>query len=162
METTKMDARTCVAVALTLAFLGYVAPLLGCQGAPLAQPTSESEVLSAHEAYWRALVTEGPDVALERFYADVFTYVGVDGLLIDKPGLKARMKRNQLANLELKDDLRRLTVYGVVAVISGQSESVVRDKGQARTATEGYTEVWVKRGEGWKLVAEQVTVRRQE
>jgi hypothetical protein len=156
----KMDARTCVAVALTLGLLGYVAPLLGAQGAPLVHPTPESEVRSAHEAYWRTLVAEGSDVVLERFYADEYTYVGVDGLMIDKPGLKARMKRNQLANLELKDDLKRLTVYGGVAVISGQSESVVRDKGQTSRAAEGYTEVWVKRGEGWKLVAEQVTVRR--
>jgi hypothetical protein len=148
------------AAVLVLGLLGFGPPVLSSAEAP-ATPRApyESEVRAAHEAYWHALLTEGSDVALERFCAEEYTYVGVDGVLIDKAGLKARTKRNELTNLELKDDLRRLSEYGTVAVISGQSESVVRDKGNVDKSSEGYTEVWVKRGDGWKLVAEQVNLR---
>lgn len=128
--------------------------------APADPPSAENEVRAIHDEYYQTLVTEGSDAALERYYGDDFTYVGVDGKLIDKTGLKARMKRNELGHFTLEDDLKRISVYGDVAVLSGHSTSTVTDRGQTRTTTEGYTEVWVNRDGRWQLVAEQLTPQR--
>jgi len=124
--------------------------------------SAEKQVRAIHDAYYQTLLTEGEDVALERYYDEDFTYLGVDGFIIDKAGLKARMRRNQLAHYTLKDELKRLDLYGDTAVISGHSVSTVSDRGQTRSNGEGYTEVWVKRAEGWKLVAEQITPQPQK
>jgi hypothetical protein len=58
-----------------------------------------------------------------------------------------------------EDDLRRVSVYGDVAVLSGHSTSRVTDRVRQVAATEGYTEMWVRRGD-WELVAEQITLQR--
>jgi hypothetical protein len=132
----------------------------GCSGVPDDQgelARAESEVRAAHAAYVETLLGEGADAALERFYDDDYTYVGVDGIFIDKAGLKARMKRNELAHIELVDDLRRVSVYGDVAVISGHSTTSAMDKGEKWSGTEGFTAVWVKRDGRWLVVAEQAT-----
>ncbi len=57
----------------------------------------------------------------------------------------------------LDDTVIRTSVYGDVAVVTGESKSSGLDKGKAFKGTEGYTEVWVKRGGRWWLVAEQIT-----
>lgn len=120
---------------------------------------AEQEVRQIHEAYLRSFVEEGPDVALERYYADDYTYVGVDGKIIDKAGLKARMRRNELGHFTIEDDLRRVSLYGDVAVLSGHSTSSLTDRGQEKVTHDGYTEVWVRRDGRWQLVAEQVTTQ---
>ncbi len=123
-------------------------------------PNPASEIREIHKGYFQMLVNEGSDAALEKFYSEDYTYVGVDGKLIDKAGLKERMKSNKLAHSTLTDDLRRVSVFGDVAVLSGHSKSVVSDKGETETSVEGYTEVWVKRDGRWYLVAEQVTPQK--
>ena len=120
---------------------------------------AEQEVRQAHGDYYRMLVEEGSDAALVRYYGDDFTYLGVDGKFIDKQGLRARMLENELQHFELEDDLRRVSVYGDVAVLSGHSTSRVTDRVRQVAATEGYTEMWVRRGD-WELVAEQITLQR--
>lgn len=144
---------------------GCNAPKDAGLGAPQAQPVTaslpaeqaEREVREAHEAYYRTLVEEGSDAALVRYYGDDFTYIGVDGKIVDKEGLRVRMQRNELQHFELEDDLRRVSVYGDVAVLSGHSTTKAKDKGEEHAATEGYTEVWVRRDGRWELVAEQLT-----
>jgi len=120
----------------------------------------EKEVRAVHAAYYQTLMTEGSDAALERYYSDDYTYLGVDGKVIDKAGLKARMKRNELAHFSLTDDLRRVSIYGSIAVLSGHSTSSVTDKGIKKDTTEGYTEVWLKQNGKWQLVAEQITPQK--
>lgn len=127
--------------------------------APVSAEDAEREVREAHEAYYRTLVEEGSDAALVRYYGDDFTYVGVDGKIIDKAGLRARMQQNELQHFELEDDLRRVSVYGDVALLSGHSTSTVTDRGKELVSTEGYTEVWVRREGHWQLVAEQITLQ---
>lgn len=123
----------------------------------LSPEQAEDEVRKIHEAYYKTLVEEGPDVALERYYNDDYTYLGVDGKIIDKAGLKARMQRNQLELFTLEDDLRRVSRYGHVAVLSGHTTSSHTDRGQDKVTHDGYTEVWVRRDGLWQLVAEQIT-----
>lgn len=120
---------------------------------------AERAVREAHGAYYRTLVEEGSDAALVRYYGDDFTYVGVDGKIIDKAGLRARMQHNELQHFELEDDLRRVSLYGDVAVLSGHSTSRGTERGKALVSTEGYTEVWVRRERNWQLVAEQITLQ---
>ncbi len=126
---------------------------------PAAGARAAREVRHMHAEYYRTLTKEGPDAALEQFYADEYTYIGVDGKLIDKTGLKARMKRNELALFTVQDELERISIYGDVAVLSGHSTSNVNDRGEVKTSREGYTEVWVKRDGRWQLVAEQITLQ---
>ena len=106
-------------------------------------------------------MSESAPSALLAYYGDDFTYVGVDGKMIDKAGLRARMQRNALQTYELEDDLRRLSVYGEVAIVSGHSLTHGTDRGKEWRATEGYTEVWVHRDGRWQLVAEQITLQEE-
>ena len=121
----------------------------------------EAEVRAVHAAYLKTLTTDGVDAALERYKADEFTYVGLDGKIIDKAGIKARMKQNQLALYSLSDDLRRVSVYGNTAVLSGHATGSGTDKGKEQKIAEGYTEVWVKQDGKWQLVAEQITPQKR-
>ena len=123
----------------------------------LSTEQAEYEARQIHEAYYRTLVEEGPDAALEQYYAADYTYFGVDGRIIDKAGLKSRMQRNELGLFTIEDDLRRVSIYGDVAVLSGHTATSLRDRGQEKVSRDGYTEVWVRRDDRWQLVAEQVT-----
>ncbi|MDH3376851.1 MAG: nuclear transport factor 2 family protein [Gammaproteobacteria bacterium] len=123
----------------------------------LSPERAEREVRQIHEAYYKTLVKEGPDAALGRYYSSDYTYLGVDGKIIDKAGLKARMKRNKLGLFTMEDDLRRVSIYGDVAVLSGHTKTSLTDRGQEKVTLDGYTEVWVRREGSWQLVAEQIT-----
>jgi hypothetical protein len=155
-----------VAILLVACTSACVSPDEADRADPTAQATesrvaaepSEQGVRDAHDAYYRALLEEGSDSALVRYYGSDFTYVGVDGTIIDRAGLRARMAQNELRHFDLVDDLRRVSVYGDVAVLSGHSTSTVADRGRELTTSEGYTEVWVHRGR-WELVAEQITLQ---
>lgn len=127
--------------------------------ADVPREQAEADIRETHDAYLRTLVEEGSDAALMRYYGDDFTYVGVDGKIIDKSGLRARMRQNELQHIELEDDLRRVSVYGDVVVLSGHSTSTGSERGREFTTTEGYTEVWIRRDGRWQLVAEQITLQ---
>lgn len=133
------------------------AKLAELEAQPILAEEAEREVREIHDAYYRTLVEEGSDAALVRYYGDDFTYVGVDGKIIDKARLRARMQRNELQHFELEDDLRRVSIYDNVAVLSGHATTTATDRGEEQTGMEGYTEVWVRRDGRWELVAEQIT-----
>jgi hypothetical protein len=116
-------------------------------GTPTAPPDApalsgdESDVLHAHEAYFRAL-GRGDASGIARLTGDGFTVTGSPAA--DESGVPFAIS---LSNASVD-------VRGVGAVVSGTgSQRITGPDGQARQQPLLFSEVWIKRGDQWQLTS---------
>ena len=120
--------------------------------------TAEQEVRQMIEQYRTALV-KGDTAALERIWADDYTFINASGVVLTKAERLANQKSGatKLGTIETDPDMK-IRVYGGDVAIA---ISRVTIKGQyGGKATSGQFQasiVWVKLPSGWQLVCNQIT-----
>jgi ketosteroid isomerase-like protein len=100
---------------------------------------------------------EADAAALEKLLADTLVYTHSYGGSDSKASYLAgiRAKKWQYRKIERpKEDIQ---VHGDCAVVTGQVRIELLSDGKPKTLNSAYTDVWVKRGNGWQMVAWQST-----
>lgn len=124
----------------------------------------DGEILALEERL--ATATRGVDVeALEALYADDIIFTGVTGVVCDKKAIMDEARRGLAERRAAaatpgamsvvsydKQDLRAVR-HGTTAVASFQFGVTIRGDGQEVTRRYRTTNVWMKRGDGWQVVA---------
>ncbi len=90
---------------------------------------------------------------LERLLADTFIITEPDGVVRDKAGLIAIVKSGDLKYESLQNSEMKVQVYGNAAVVTYRSIDKGTFKGQDFTGPYRWTDVFVRQGGRWQLVA---------
>jgi ketosteroid isomerase-like protein len=95
---------------------------------------------------------------LERLLAPELSYTHSSGKVDTKASFVDAVKSGGLryASIEAPQDVK-VQSYGDAAVVTGQSRMTVVNAGQEMKVHLRFTDVWVKRGGGWQMVAWQST-----
>ena len=118
--------------------------------------SAEEELLKVNQEYDAALV-KGDAAALGRIYGDEFTYTSTGGEVLNKAQQIELIRSGALKIESGSSEGVEVRLYGNTALVLGYFKAKGQFKGQPFGSTERYTSVWVKRGERWRLVAEQGT-----
>jgi len=116
----------------------------------------KKEILKIEEE--RAQALEKGDIAtLDRILADDYVYVNVFGELNAKSVRLATTKSGVSKHESLKEDDFRVRVYGDTVVMTGRASGVVNYRGKINNKDRRFTNVYIKQGGQWRLVAHQAT-----
>jgi len=100
---------------------------------------------------WCRASINGDAAAISAILADDFTDVSLTGELVGKAEVLADVKAQKGAVCNI--DMMQIRVYGSTAVVVGRTTWMLAGaNGQYR-----YTDVYVRRGGGWRCVASQAT-----
>ena len=146
-----------LAAALTLSATTTMA--LGQAAVPTTSQTSEAEreVKQMIKEYRQALLKR--DVAaLERIWADDYTFINASGKLLSKAERLANLKSGATALETIKSEGEPVVrVYGDAAVAVSRVTLAGRYSGRATSGAFRSMHVWAKRQGHWQLVANQQT-----
>jgi ketosteroid isomerase-like protein len=124
----------------------------------------DGEILGLEERLTTATRTVDVD-ALDAIYADDIIFTGVTGVVCDKQSIMDEARRGLAERRAAsttpgaasvvsydKHDLRAIR-HGTTAVASFRFEITIRGDGQEVTRRYRTTNVWMKRGQVWQIVA---------
>jgi ketosteroid isomerase-like protein len=95
--------------------------------------------------------------ALYAIYADEFFYNTASGVSLTRAEYLPRYESGDLKVNKSTGEGREVHVYGDTAVVTGIVHVDATIKGENTNLHLRYLNVWVKRGNGWVLVARQAT-----
>ena len=104
-----------------------------------------------------AAMVKGDAAALDGLLADDLVYTHSSGKVDSKASFLDDIKGGQLHYKVIRPEDPKLTVYGDTAVTTGLAAFEVNNHGQELNMKLRYTDVWVKRGGKWQMVAWQST-----
>ena len=109
------------------------------------------------EAERFAAMIRGDAAALDGLLADDLVYTHASGKVDTKASFLDDIKAGQLRYKLIRPEDPKLSVYGDTAVATGLASFEVNNHGQELSMKLRYTDVWVKRGGKWQMVAWQST-----
>jgi ketosteroid isomerase-like protein len=116
-----------------------------------ASETSEQAVLAAHEARRMATLAGDAD-KVGSMMTDDFTFTHPNGLVESKAQFLDALKSGKLKYKTLKDEERQVRIHGDTGIVSGTVHIVVDASGMVFDVRVVFTELWVKKGNAWKMV----------
>jgi len=145
---------------LLVGLISFVALPLALSQTPSSTDTktAEQEVRQMIEQYRTALM-KGDTAALERIWADDYTFINAKGTVLTKAERLANLKSGatNLGTIEM-DPKMKIRVYGGdVAVAINQVTLKGQYSGKATSGQFQASIVWAKTPSGWKLVCNQIT-----
>ena len=120
--------------------------------------TAEQEVRAVIEQYRTALM-KGDTAALERIWADDYTFINASGAVLTKAERLANQKSGatKLGTIEMDPDMK-IRVYGDdVAVAINRVTLKGQYSGKATSGQFQSSIVFAKTASGWQLVCNQIT-----
>jgi ketosteroid isomerase-like protein len=115
----------------------------------------DRQYIETSERQWAESVTTNNASVLERILDDDFVWIYPDGTKMNKAEAIADARSGPGSFVSNHLDEVSIRFYGKTAVAQG-SESWVRKAGTGeKTGRFVWTDVWVKRDDGWKIVASQ-------
>lgn len=96
--------------------------------------------------------------ALDKIWADDYTFINPQGALVSKAERMANVKSGATEFQDIASQRERLAVHGDVAVDVGRvTLKGTKYSGQEASGDYRYTNVWAKIQDRWQLVANQIT-----
>jgi ketosteroid isomerase-like protein len=92
---------------------------------------------------------------LNRVLADDLTYVHSSGQVDTKAELISSLQSGQRKYESIQPDEIKVRVYGEAAVVTGRAQMRTKSQGQDFHFQIRFTDVYVKKGDGWQMVAWQ-------
>jgi ketosteroid isomerase-like protein len=126
--------------------------------APADNKAAEQEVRAAIEQYRTALM-KGDTAALERIWADDYTFINASGAVLTKAERLANQKSGatKLGTIESDPDMKIRVYGGDVAVAISRVTIKGKYSGKATSGQFQSSIVFVKMPSGWQLVCNQIT-----
>jgi ketosteroid isomerase-like protein len=120
--------------------------------------TAEQEVRAAIEQYRTALM-KGDTAALERIWADDYTFINASGAVLTKAERLANQKSGatKLGTIETDPDMKIRVYGGDVAVAISRVTIKGQYSGKATSGQFQSSVVFAKTPTGWQLVCNQIT-----
>ena len=112
----------------------------------------EEAIVQLERAVGEAL-TRRDVQALQRLFADDFAGINPVGTEIARADMLAQIGSADYEPESIVNDVRRVSVFGDVAVVTAQGTARGRYKGQRADMVFLYTRIWVKRDDTWQAVA---------
>jgi ketosteroid isomerase-like protein len=116
---------------------------------------SQSEIHACEDRRFQAMVG-GDASALEQLLSDDLIYTHSSGSLDTKASLIDGIRTGRFAYQQIERPQEDIRVYGDSAVVAGQAR-ISLGGANPRVLNLRYTDVWVKRPQGWQMVAWQST-----
>ena len=91
--------------------------------------------------------------ALQRYLADDFIGINVMNLETTKADVLAQFGSSDYEPESLVNDVRRVRLFGDVAVVTAQGSAKGKYKGEQADMIFAYTRIWVNRDGRWQAVA---------
>ena len=120
--------------------------------------TAEQEVRAVIEQY-RTALTKGDTAALERIWADDYTFINASGAVLTKAERLANQKSGatKLSTIETDPDMKIRVYGGDVAVAINRVTIKGQYSGKATSGQFQSSIVFAKTPSGWQLVCNQIT-----
>jgi len=145
---------------LVAALISFVALPLALSQTPSSadNKTAEQEVRAAIEQYRTALM-KGDTAALERIWADDYTFINASGVIVTKAERLANLKSGatNLGTIEMAPDMKIRVYGGDVAVAINRVTLKGQYSGKATSGQFQASIVFAKMPTGWQLVCNQIT-----
>jgi ketosteroid isomerase-like protein len=145
---------------LLASLISFVALPLALSQTPSSTDTktAEQEVRQMIEQYKTAL-TKGDTAALERIWADDYTFINASGAVLTKAERLANLKSGatNLGTIEMDPNMKIRVYGGDVAVAINRVTLKGQYSGKATSGQFQSSIVFVKMPTGWQLVCNQIT-----
>jgi len=145
---------------LLVSLISLTATPFGFAQTPAAADTktAEQEVRQMIEQYRNAL-TKGDTAALERIWADDYTFINASGAVLTKAERLANQKSGatKLGTIEMDPDTKIRVYGGDVAIAINRVTLKGQYSGKATSGQFQSSIVFVKMPTGWQLVCNQIT-----
>jgi ketosteroid isomerase-like protein len=122
----------------------------------MAMTQEQMEIRAAEQRRFDAMV-RGDAAALDEILSDDLTYVHATATFETKAEFLRRLRTGDLKYDALGPESQEVRVYGLTGVVTGIAKVQVRSGGQPLTFRMRYTDVYVRRGARWQMVAWQAT-----
>lgn len=139
---------------LVLIALLIAAPILT---AAQAQERDASEVVLGLEAQRLAAMVDVDSELLERVLSNDLTYTHSNGLVQTKKELVESLDAKRLDYRSIDIDHVAVRLYGNAAVVTGAAHIEIVVNVQTVKASLLFTNVWIREGDAWQMVAYQST-----
>jgi len=117
---------------------------------------TENEVLKVEESRDKAL--QERDVALlDKIYSDQLVFVNTRGQKFTKAQRLADLGAGKVEYFSYNQEGYSYHVYGNTVVMTGRTSSVVKFQGRVNKIPRLFTNIYLKTGGQWRLVAHQAT-----
>src|SRR5437899_10716318 len=145
---------------LVAALISFIALPVALSQTPSSAETktAEQEVRQMIEKYRTALM-KGDTAALERIWADDYTFINASGVVVTKAERLANLKSGatNLSTIEMAPDMKLRVYGGDVAVAINRVTLKGKYSGKATSGQFQASIVWAKTPSGWQLVCNQIT-----
>lgn len=118
---------------------------------------AEAKLRELNNQYDSALLKNDLD-ALNRLYAEDFTYTNPEGKVLNKAEQIANIKASEIKLEQGLSTNVKVKVYGNTAVMTGNFIAKGNYRGNPVSINERYTVTWIKTDTSWQMVAEQANV----
>ena len=115
------------------------------------------EDLNAFEQIRYEVLIENDWPTLDTLLSDEFVYNTAGGVSMTKSAFIDLMKSGAVIVRKAVREESVVHDYGELAVVTGVVHVDVTVKGEDKTIHSRYLDVWIRKGQGWKLVARQAT-----
>lgn len=108
------------------------------------------------ERLWSQAIVSNDAGTIGRFMADDWVIVGESGIT-QKDDFLASVASGDLTHEKMEGSVKRVRVYGDIAVVTARGTNNGHYKGQPFSADEWITDVFQKRDGRWRCVVTQLT-----
>lgn len=132
----------------------------GCAKPPLQRGDAPSEIvaeLSAQADAWDKAIVRKDRAAIERNMAEDFRQIDGSGNLENKTSFVEGLVSPDLQIDPYTVEDFDVRVYGDVALLSGRTRMTGKYRGKPFTSHYRYIDIYVRRGDDWKIVSVQIT-----
>jgi len=127
----------------------------------MAMTQEQMEIRAVEQRRFDAMV-RGDVAALDEILADELTYVHATATFETKAEFLRRLRTGELKYQAMGPESQEVRVYGATGVVTGIARVQVLSGGQPLAFRMRYTDVYVKRGNRWQMVAWQATRTPQD
>ena len=138
------------------AVTGFILATLFALAPAMATADPAAEIEKMEQKRLQAVV-EADMPTLNAIYADDFFYNTSAGPSLTKAEYLPRYTSGDLKVNAIDSEARDIRIYDKTALVTGIAHVTMTTKGETRTIHLRYLNVWVKRENGWVLVARQGT-----
>ncbi|GMU66017.1 MAG: hypothetical protein AMXMBFR36_22910 [Acidobacteriota bacterium] len=115
-----------------------------------------AKLIELDAAVGRAIVAGDFD-ALERLYADDFTFVAPDGRVVSRAERLDAFRSGRMRYLDTSHSDVEVRLEGTLAVLTGRTRTRFVAAGIENEGLYRYTSIWRREGTSWRVVATQAT-----
>ena len=117
---------------------------------------AEHEIHQQETRRFEAIV-RGDVAALDEILSDDLTYTHATGAYETKADFIGKLKSGQITYVSFTPEDMLIRIYGTTGVVTGVASVKVQVKGELLSFRMRFTDVYVKKGDRWQMVAWQAT-----